>query len=136
MKDRQFRRVRDFLKRKRPGLAICTYTLEGVDVIRGESNSRLGRGTYHDTQKATWRLLTAGRRQLANAAVHFIAIPYRHAPVPVPGIRISLRPAGKVRSVRLLRSGREVAAKTNDAGRIQLKPPPPEHYDVVLIRYD
>jgi hypothetical protein len=81
MKDRQFRRVRDFLKKKRPGLAICTYTLEGVDVIRSESNSRLGRGTYHDTQKATWRLLTAGRRQLANAAVHFIAIPYRHTAV-------------------------------------------------------
>jgi hypothetical protein len=81
MTDRQFRRVRDFLKKKRPDLAICTYTLEGVDVIRTESNSRLGRETYHDTQKATWRLLTAGRRQLANAAVHFIAIPYRHAAV-------------------------------------------------------
>jgi len=81
MKDRQFGRVRDFLKKKRPNLAICTYTVTGVDVIRSESNSRLGRGAWHDTQKATWRLLTAGKRQLANAAVHFIAIPYRHAAV-------------------------------------------------------
>jgi hypothetical protein len=81
MSDRQFRRVNAFLKEKRPDLAICTYTSTGVDVIRKESNSALGRGAYHDTDKAKWTMLTCGRRQLANCAVHFIGIPYRHAAV-------------------------------------------------------
>jgi hypothetical protein len=81
MKDKQFNRVNAFLKAKRPDLAICTYTPTGVDVIRQESNSRLGRGAYHDTDKAKSTLLVSGRRQLANAAVHFIDIPYRHAAV-------------------------------------------------------
>ncbi|MFZ5830468.1 MAG: hypothetical protein ACOY3P_10285 [Planctomycetota bacterium] len=81
MKDRQFTRVRDFLKHKRPDLAICTYTLEGVDVIRKESNLPLSEGTYHDTDKAKWTLLTSDGRQLANAAVHFIDIPWRHSAV-------------------------------------------------------
>jgi len=81
MSDKQFHRVNTFLKRKRPDLAICTYTTAGVDVIRKESNRPLGQGTYHDTDKAKWTLLTCGQRQLANAAVHFIAIPYRHAAV-------------------------------------------------------
>lgn len=81
MQDRQFQRVHGFLKARRPDLAICTYTSTGVDVIRKESNSALGRGTYHDTDKAKFTLLTCGQRQLANAAVHFIRIPYRHAAV-------------------------------------------------------
>lgn len=81
MSDRQFRRVNAFLKAKRPDLAICTYTSTGVDVIRKESNRPLGQGTYHDTDKAKWTLLTCGERQLANCAVHFIDIPFRHAAV-------------------------------------------------------
>lgn len=81
MSDRQFQRVQAFLKEKRPDLAICTYTSTGVDVIRKESNRALGRGTYHDTDKAKRTLLTCGRRQLANCAVHFMAIPWRHAAV-------------------------------------------------------
>jgi hypothetical protein len=81
MKDRQFTKVRDFLKGKRPDLAICTYTLQGIDVIRKESNRALGQGAYHDTDKAKWTLLTCGERQLANAAVHFIRIPFRHTAV-------------------------------------------------------
>lgn len=81
MVDRQFSRVNQFLKDKRPDLAICTYTSSGVDVIRKESNRPLGQGAYHDTDKAKWTLLTCGERQLANAAVHFFAIPFRHAAV-------------------------------------------------------
>ncbi len=81
MKDKQFSKVRAFLKGKRPDLCICTYTTIGVDVIRKESNKPLGQGTYEDTQRAKWTLLTCGERQLANAAVHFIRIPYRHTAV-------------------------------------------------------
>ncbi len=81
MSDRQFHRVNAFLKAERPDLAICTYTTAGVDIIRKESNTPLGDGTYADTDKAKATLLTAGARQLANCAVHFIDIPYRHAAV-------------------------------------------------------
>jgi len=81
MKDRQFSRVNTFLKSKRASLGICTYTKEGIDIIRKESNSALGKGTYIDTDRAKKTLLEAGRRQLANAAVHFIAIGFRHASV-------------------------------------------------------
>ncbi len=42
-KDRQFTRVRGFLKKKRPDLAICTYTVTGIDIIRKGSNHPLGR---------------------------------------------------------------------------------------------
>jgi hypothetical protein len=81
MCDRQFTRVNEFLKGKRPDLCICTYTSTGVDVIRKESNDALGQGTYFDTDKTKWTMLTCGERQLANAAVHFIRIPHRHAAV-------------------------------------------------------
>lgn len=81
MKDRQFLRVRDFVKAKRPDIAICTYTEQGVDVIRKESNRPLSEGTYMDTERAKWTLLTCGQRQLANAAVHFLDIPWRHSAV-------------------------------------------------------
>ena len=81
MSDRQFTRVSAFLKAKRPDLAICTYTPTGVDIIRKESNTPLSTGTYRDTDNAKATLLTAGRRQLANCAVYFIDIPYRHAAV-------------------------------------------------------
>ena len=81
MSDRQFTRVNAFLKAKRPDLAICTYTPTGVDIIRKESNTPLSAGTYRDTDNAKATLLTAGERQLANCAVYFIDIPYRHAAV-------------------------------------------------------
>ena len=81
MSDRQFRRVNAFLKAKRPDLAICTYTPTGVDILRKESNTPLSVGTYRDTDNAKATLLTAGERQLANCAVYFIDIPYRHAAV-------------------------------------------------------
>ena len=81
MSDRQFSRVNAFLKAKRPELAICTYTPTGVDIIRKESNTPLSTGTYRDTDNAKATLLTAGERQLANCAVYFIDIPYRHAAV-------------------------------------------------------
>jgi hypothetical protein len=81
MKDRQFLRVRDFIKAKRPDIVICTYTEQGVDVIRKESNHSLSEGTYMDTERAKWTLLTCGQRQLSNAAVHFLDYPWRHCAV-------------------------------------------------------
>lgn len=79
--DEQFTRVRDFVKAKRGDLAICTYTSEGIDIIRSESNTRLGEGTYADSEKAKYHLLAYPDKMLANTAVHFIDFPQRHASV-------------------------------------------------------
>jgi hypothetical protein len=75
----QFERVRALVKEKDPNLAICTYTADGVDVIRMESNTPQGRGTYEDSEKARRVLLSHPDKQLSNAAVHFIHYPHRHA---------------------------------------------------------
>jgi hypothetical protein len=50
-------------------------------VIRSESNTPLGRGTYEDSEKARRLLLENPGKQLANAAGHFIHYPHRHASV-------------------------------------------------------
>ena len=77
----QFERVQRLVKEKNPNSAICTYTSAGVDVIRSESNTPHGSGTYEDSEKARRTLLENPGRQLANAAVHFIDYPQRHASV-------------------------------------------------------
>ena len=59
-----------------------------------------------------------------------------HAPIPIPGIRVSLRPAGKVASARLLRERRDLAIKMTEDRRIKLDLPPLNHYDVLLIEYE
>ncbi len=74
MMTKQNNRVKTFFKAKRPDLALY-----GVDVIRSESGSPLGRGTYYDTDKVKSAMLTMGRKQYNNTANHFIEIPYRHA---------------------------------------------------------
>jgi len=77
----QFERVQRLVKGKNSQVAICTYTSAGVDVIRSESNTPHGRGTYEDSEKARRTLLNNPGRQLANCAVHFIHYPQRHASV-------------------------------------------------------
>lgn len=77
----QFERVQRLVKETHPNVAICTYTADGVDVIRSESNTPQGRGTYEDSEKARRTLLENPGKQLANAAVHFIHYPHRHASV-------------------------------------------------------
>ena len=77
----QFERVQRLVKEKNPNVAICTYTSAGVDVIRSESNTPHGGGTYEDSEKARRTLLENPGRQLANTAVHFIDYPQRHASV-------------------------------------------------------
>ena len=41
--DELFHRVNQCIRAKRKDIAVCTYTAAGVDVIRRESNSALGR---------------------------------------------------------------------------------------------
>jgi hypothetical protein len=77
----QFERVNRLIKGKDLDLAICTYTPAGVDVIRSESNTPHGRGTYEDSEKARRTLLEHPGKMLSNAAVHFIHYPQRHSSV-------------------------------------------------------
>ncbi len=77
----QFERVNRLIKQKRADLAICTYTSSGVDVIRSESNRSHSGWPYEDSEKCRRVLLENPGKALANAAVHFIHYPHRHASV-------------------------------------------------------
>ncbi|MHC4226024.1 MAG: alpha-amylase family protein [Planctomycetota bacterium] len=77
--DRQFGRVRDLIKSIRSDIAICTYTVEHIDVIRKESGAPLGQEIWDDLERAQWTLLTTENKQLANASVHFYQMIFRHS---------------------------------------------------------
>jgi len=80
-----FHRIRETIRGVRPECAINTYTHEGVDMIRSESNSGLRRPqpefVYESSLNVrrvygSWPGLVS-----SNAVVHFIDFPYRHAGV-------------------------------------------------------
>lgn len=77
--DRQFQRVRDLIKSIRSDIAICTYTVNYIDVIRKESGAPLGQETWDDLERAQWTLLTTENKQLANTTVHFYQMIFRHS---------------------------------------------------------
>ncbi len=80
-----FMRVNEFIKGKRPDIAICTYTHAGVDLIRRESGSHIWDERpafeYHSTDNVKRALGSFPDKQIANTAVHFVDIPYRHSSV-------------------------------------------------------
>ncbi len=80
-----FRRVNEFIKSKRTDIAICTYIPAGVDIVRRESNSALGRPlpewNYSASDNVKTVLGSWKNKAVANAAVHFVDFPYRHAAV-------------------------------------------------------
>ncbi len=67
-------RVKKFFKDKRPDIMLYVE-----DVIRSESGSPIGSGTYYDTDDVKSAMLTMGRKQYNNTANHFFEMPYRHA---------------------------------------------------------
>lgn len=83
--DELFRRVQRCIRGKREGVAVCTYTPAGVDVIRRESNSALDRPLPEWNYSASDNVKTAlgsyRHKAVSNAAVHFVDFPYRHAAV-------------------------------------------------------
>lgn len=83
--DELFYRVNELIKSKGAGIAICTYTHAGVDLIRGESGSQISDDrpawNYHSTDNVKRALGSFTEKQISNAAVHFVDIPYRHASV-------------------------------------------------------
>ncbi|MFC1996319.1 alpha-amylase family protein [Chloroflexota bacterium] len=80
-----FYRIRDLVKNKNPEAAICTYTHEGVDIYRHESNSGIERSqpewVYSASENVKQVLGSWESMGVANAAVHFIDFPFRHAAV-------------------------------------------------------
>ena len=80
-----YRRIRDGVKGMRADCAICTYTNEGVDVVRSEANSSIHRSQpefVYDASLNVRRVRSSwSGLAISNAAVHFIDFPYRHAAV-------------------------------------------------------
>lgn len=78
-----------FVKAKNPNIALCTYTSRGIDIWRKESNSGLGRTppewNYSASENTKSVLPVFEDKQVSNAAVHFVAMRFRHAAVP-PGL--------------------------------------------------
>jgi hypothetical protein len=79
--DALYARIQDFVRARRPGLAILNYKVAGSDVVRSESNRPYIQWAYEDTEKAMRSRLNHPAQPLANAAVHFIHYPQRHAGV-------------------------------------------------------
>ncbi len=81
----QFEKINTFVKARNPDIAIMTYASNGVDIVRHESNTGLDRPkpewTYSATANVNGVLAPWPDKVVANAAVHFIDFPYRHAAV-------------------------------------------------------
>ena len=75
----QFEAVRKTIKGIRPTTAICTYTVNYIDVIRKESGHPMGDEPWNDVDRAQWTLLTTEDKQLTNATVHFYQMIFRHS---------------------------------------------------------
>jgi len=80
-----FVRVNEFIKSKRKDMAICTYKVLGVDLIRSESASFMNNvrppWEFHSTDNVKRALGSYKNKQVANAAVHFPDYAYRHSSV-------------------------------------------------------
>ena len=82
---KQFEKTHAFVTARNADIAIMTYASDGVDVVRHESNTGLDRPqpewTYSATANVNSVLASWPGKAVANAAVHFIDFPYRHAAV-------------------------------------------------------
>jgi len=77
----QFRKVNSAIKTKYPNIVICTYTEEGVDVIRMEANTPRHEWSWEDSERAKYVLMENPNHQLACVAVHFVELTTRHSSV-------------------------------------------------------
>lgn len=83
--DDLFRRIKDFIKAKGEGIAVCTYTDAGVDIIRNESNSAFDRPLPEWNYSATDNVRTAmcswRDKAIGNVAINFPDYRCRHSAV-------------------------------------------------------
>ena len=82
---KKYERICAFVKDRDKEIAICTYTVAGVDVVRRESNSGLERAkpdwNYSASDNVKSIMSAWDNKVIANAAVHFQALGFRHASV-------------------------------------------------------
>lgn len=80
-----FERIARLVKGRSAAIAVCTYTADGVDIIRSESNTGIDRPlpewNYSASQNVKTVLHTWPEKGISNAAVHFVDFPFRHAAV-------------------------------------------------------
>jgi len=79
--DELYAKIQAFVRAKRPGLIVLNYKVSGSDVVRSESNRPFIQWAYEDSERAMRRRMEHPEQPLANAAVHFIHYPQRHAGV-------------------------------------------------------
>ncbi len=80
-----FHRITEHVKKLNKDIAICTYTHEGVDIFRKESNTALNRPLPEWNYSASENVKTVhgswDNMAVSNAAVHFVDYPFRHSAV-------------------------------------------------------
>jgi hypothetical protein len=82
--DELFARTNRLIKSFGEDIAVCTYTIEGVDIVRRESGSGMWRRQewdYHGSDNVKLDLNSWTNRTVSNATVHFVDFPARHAGV-------------------------------------------------------
>jgi len=83
--DDLFRRIKDFIKDKGAGIAVCTYTDAGVDIIRNESNSAFDRPlpewNYSASDNVRTALCSWRNKAIGNVAINFPDYACRHSAV-------------------------------------------------------
>ncbi len=80
--DDQFTKVNTLIKSHGAHIAVCTYTVEGIDIVRTESHSSMWRRQewdYSGTENVKVHVNSWPDRTVANATVHFVDYPARHA---------------------------------------------------------
>ncbi len=80
--DDQFTKVNQLIKSHGEHIAVCTYTVEGVDIVRTESHSGMWRRLewdYSGTENVKIHVNSWTNRTVANTTVHFVDYPARHA---------------------------------------------------------
>lgn len=80
-----FHKIANHVKQLNKDIAICTYTHEGVDIFRKESNTALNRPLPEWNYSASDNVKTVhgswNNMAVSNGAVHFVDYPFRHSAV-------------------------------------------------------
>jgi len=82
--DELFTKTNKLIKSFSEDIAVCTYTIKGVDIVRRESGSGMWRRQewdYHGSDNVKLDVNSWINRTVANTMVHFVDYPARHAGV-------------------------------------------------------
>ncbi len=82
--DELFTKTSELIKSFGEDIAVCTYNIKGVDIVRRESGSGMWRRQewdYHGSDNVKVDLNSWTNRTVANTMVHFVDYPARHSGV-------------------------------------------------------